>query len=45
LVLDLLAHKEKLMREQIVIKSRVDPEKSLKIIVHARVLGKEDLLS
>ncbi|XP_064630338.1 adipose-secreted signaling protein-like [Lineus longissimus] len=40
LVLDLLAHKEKLMREQILITSEVDPEKSLIIVVHARVLGK-----
>ena len=40
LLLDLKAHKEKLMREEITITSVLDVNKSLTISLHSRVLGK-----
>ena len=41
LVLDLCAHKEKLMKEELHITDSQDPSKSITLILHARVLGKE----
>lgn len=40
LVLHFYAHKEKLLKEFIFIKSSKDIEKAVKLILHARVLGK-----
>lgn len=40
LVLHFYAHKEKLLKELLLIKSSKDPEKTLKLNLHARVLGK-----
>ncbi|XP_074643173.1 adipose-secreted signaling protein-like [Tubulanus polymorphus] len=40
LTIQLLAHKEKLMNETFTLTSASNPEKTVKVVLHARVLGK-----
>ena len=40
LVIDLCAHKEKLMKEELHIADSQDPSKRITLVLHARVLGK-----
>ena len=39
MLIELTAHKEKLMREKIVLQDEADPSKTITLHLHARVLG------